>query len=65
MIEWKEYDKINHPPLFNNYLVYSGNEIQSAWLDRMGPMTDVIMWHKVGGGFILGVTHFAEINLPE
>lgn len=69
MIEWKKFDPNNPPEKFKNYLVYTGGNMTSAWYDLKGSFSDEMVFHKITDGklegYVSGVTHYAELNLPE
>jgi hypothetical protein len=62
MIEWKKFDKTNHPMLDKEYLVYDGKGIDVQWLYNDGIE---VKFDTDAVGIHWNVTHYADINLPE
>ena len=63
MIEWKEVEDINCIPKRVKYLVSNGEWIVTAEVKEERVVG--VQWWDEEGCMRVGITHYAEINLPE
>ncbi|MDU0328606.1 hypothetical protein RW092_00105 [Paenibacillus sp. 3LSP] len=64
MIDWKKYDPMNPPQHWKVYLVTNGKRVISAYLDS-DKVNGQQWWEEDQEYLFTGVTHYAEINLPN